>query len=148
MKIAIVEDNVHKRTKLTSFLETNFNNIIYSEASSYSSGITMIESQEFDLLILDMSMPTYDITKTDGGGQFRTEGGKDILKRLKRKHKLVPFIIVTQYSTFSETTGTKTLERMKEEIKELFPEHFKNLIFYDTSSTNWKEELTDEISHL
>lgn len=145
MKIAIVEDNIHKRTKLTSFFDANFKDIDYQEASSYSSGINLIESNEFDLLILDMSMPTYDITKTDSGGKFRTEGGKEILKRLKRKNKLVPFIIVTQYSTFSETTGTKTLEDVRDEVQSLFPEYFKSLIFYDTSSISWKEELAEEI---
>lgn len=142
MNIAIIEDNIHKRNKITSFLESHFENITYSEASSYSSGINLIEGNTFDFLILDMTMPTYDITKTDSGGRFRTEGGKEILKRLKRKKKLLPFIIVTQYSTFSETTGVKTLETMRTEIKNLFPEHFKSLIFYDTTSTSWKEELS------
>lgn len=148
MNIAIIEDNIHKRNKITSFLESNFENIYYLEASSYSSGINLIENNSFDFLILDMTMPTYDITKIDSGGRFRTEGGKEILKRLKRKNKLLPFIILTQYSTFSETTGVKNLETMKNEIENLFPDYFKALIFYDTTSISWKEELLGVIKKL
>lgn len=141
MKIAIIEDNIHKRKKITSFLNTNYEDKIVSEASSYSSGIELIENNKFDFLILDMSMPTYDISKTDGGGRFRAYGGKEILKRLKRKQKLLPFVIITQYSTFSETTGTKTLEEIKEEIAELFPSYYISVIFYDTTSLAWRDEL-------
>ncbi len=141
MKIAIIEDNIHKRKKIISFLDFNYKGIVYDEASSYSSGLDMLEKEKFDFLILDMSMPTYDITKDESGGNFRVFGGKDILKRLKRKNKLLPFVIVTQYTTFSETTGVKTLEELTKEISQLFLEYFKKVIFYDTTSTAWKDEL-------
>ncbi len=148
MKIVIIEDNVHKRKKIKSFLDSNYDYPKIKEASSYSSGIEMVEGGTFDFLILDMTLPTYDITSDDGGGNFRVFGGKDILKRLKRKNFLLPFVVVTQYSTFSETTGTKSLEVIKEDISELFPDHCKGVIFYDTTSTAWKDELAEVLSTL
>lgn len=148
MNIGIIEDNIHKKTKITSYLDTQFPEYKYKEASSYSSGTTLVEENLFDFLILDMSLPTYDVTKTDGGGRIRTDGGKDILKRLKRKKKMLPFVILTQYSTFSETTGTKTLDELEEIIQEQFPDFYKGLIFYDTSSTSWKEKLTEIIGEI
>ena len=145
MKIAIVEDNIHKRKKIRSFLDTNDKEFIFGEAASYSSGVEMLEKEKFDFLILDMSLPTYDIENKDGGGNLRNFGGKDILKRLKRKKKLLPFVIVTQYTTFSESTRIQTLEELKKEISQLFSEYFKKIIFYDTTSIVWKDELAEVI---
>lgn len=148
MKIAIIEDNIHKKTKITSYLDTEFPEYSYKEAYSYSSGTTLVEKDLFDFLILDMSLPTYDITKTDGGGRIRMDGGRDILKRLRRKKRMIPFVILTQYTTFSETTGTKTLDEIEEIIEEQFPTFYKGLIFYDTSSTTWKEKLAETIKEV
>lgn len=148
MKIAIIEDNIHKRRKIKTFLVSKFkeNKFTFGEASSYSSGLDLLEEENFDFLILDMSMPTYDITSNHGGGKFRVFGGKDILKRLKRKKKLIPFVIVTQYSTFSESTGIHTLEEITQEIAKVFPDYFNKVIFYDTTSTAWKNELLEVLN--
>ena len=148
MKILIIEDNIHKRKKIQIFLEQTFQNLIIREASSYSSGIEIAENEIFDFLILDMSMPTADITNTDGGGRFRVFGGREILKRLKRKKKLLQFIILTQFSKFDETSETKTLSEIEIEINDSFSLYSKGIIFYDTTSSIWKEKLKKVIEEL
>ena len=146
MKIIIVEDNAIKRNKIVSFIKLNYNGFIIDEAFSYSSSIELIKKNDYDLLFLDMSIPTYDIKDKESGGRFRAFGGKDILKYLKRKKKLLPFIIITQYTTFSELRGTKTLEQITNEICKSFSPYYLKTIFYDTASILWKDELLKEIN--
>lgn len=149
MKILIIEDNVYKRAKITSYLDTKYKDLIfYEEAASYASAIQKIEQDTYDCLILDMSMPTYDVSKTESGGRFRVFGGKEILKQLKRKGLLIKFILLTQYSTFSEPQNNKTLNEITQELKNLFPLHFIRSIFYDTTSSLWKDELDEELKKL
>jgi CheY-like chemotaxis protein len=144
MNVLIIEDNNNNRNKIKSFLESkDVHNI--TEAFSYSSGVRLAEAYKYDYIILDMSMPTYDITEEEGGGQFRVFGGKDILKRLQRKNKMQPFILVTQYSTFSEIRNTKTFDQIEVELSSLYSPYFKKAIYYDTASSSWKEELNEVI---
>lgn len=149
MKILIVEDNIYKRNKIVSFLKSIAKDIgIIDEASSYSSSIELINNNCYDLLILDMSIPSYDIKDKESGGRFRAFGGKDILKHLKRKKMLLPFIIITQYTTFSEHDDNITLDEIKKEIHCKFNDYYLNTIFYDTTSLLWKEELEYEVNKL
>ena len=58
---------------------------------------------------------------------------------------LIPFVVLTQYNKFDDSTKIKSLE----EIEELFSLKLNNYhlrtIYYDTSSTKWKNLLEEEI---
>jgi DNA-binding NarL/FixJ family response regulator len=141
VNILLIEDNEFKKKKLYNFLIElqNIKNI--DIASSYTSGITKCLSNNYDLLILDMSMPTYDKSSTETGGDFRTYGGKEIVRKLKRKRKDTPFIVVSQHPKFSENEETLSLEEIGDSFSETSSEHYLGLVFYDTSSAVWKSEL-------
>ena len=148
MKIIMIEDNEHKRRKLTELMKSIDSSIIISEANSYTTGLEMCISSTYDLLILDMSMPTYDKSNSESGGRFRTYGGKEIIRQLKRKKRNIPFIIVSQYPKFSEDSKTVSLQELGELLKNTSPEYYLETIFYDTSSSIWKKDLKNEIEKL
>jgi DNA-binding NarL/FixJ family response regulator len=141
MNIIIIEDNEFKRKKLYDFLIDLESIKTIDTAFSYSSGLNKCLNNNYDLLILDMSMPTYDKSTLETGGRFRTYGGKEILRQLKRKNKSKPFIVVSQYPKFSENEETLSLEEIGNSLFELFPIDYLGLVFYDTSSAVWKSEL-------
>lgn len=141
MNILIIEDNEFKRKKLYDFL-INLEYISNIDtAFSYSSGLRKCLNNDYDLLILDMSMPTYDKNSTETGGRFRTYGGREIVRQLQRKKKIKSFIIVSQYPKFSENDETLSLEEIGNSLSETLSEEYIGLVFYDTSSAVWKAEL-------
>lgn len=148
MKILLIEDHEIKREKIVSLLENNFEEINLSIAHSYNSGINAALYSVFELLILDMSMPTYDKTPSEGGGRFRTFGGRDIVRQLERRNIHIPFIVLTQYSHFSENEKDISIEDLNAEFKVNYKTTYLKTIFYDTSSSRWKEELIDEIKRI
>lgn len=145
MKIMIIEDNEHKRKKIKDFINKLDKNIDIDEAYSYSTGLKKCLINKYDLLLLDMTMPIYEKSSSETGGSFRTYGGKEIVRQLKRKKKELPFVIVSQYSKFNDNTTTLTLDEISEQLKEIAAEYFIETILYDTSSSNWKARLEEII---
>lgn len=148
MNMLIVEDNEHKRKKITDFILSINSAIIISEAYSYTGGLNKCLNNTYDLLILDMTMPNFDKTSSESGGRFRTYGGKDIIRQLERKNKQLPFLVVSQYPKFNENSQTLSLQDLGKILKETSPEFYVDTIFYDTSSSSWKKELQNVIMKL
>ena len=138
MKIILIEDNEHKRKKIKDFINNLDKDILIEEAYSYTSGLKKCLDNIFDLLIIDMTMPTYDKSSSESGGRFRTYGGKEIIRQLKRKNKEIPFVVVSQYSKFSENNETLSLEEIAEQLNNISQEFYIDTLLYDTSSSNWK----------
>ncbi|MBE4502509.1 response regulator, partial [Vibrio parahaemolyticus] len=107
MKILIIEDNEHKREKVCAFIQSLKYGIELYESASFNSGIKAISKFDLDLIILDMSLPTHDKSANESGGRFRVYGGKDIVRKMRRKSITTPFVILTQYSNFGEGENKK-----------------------------------------
>ena len=60
VKVLIVEDDRNKANTITSFLQEIYPDIAIEYAMSYQSGVELAISNEYDLLLLDMSIPNYD----------------------------------------------------------------------------------------
>ncbi|ELJ8533669.1 hypothetical protein RUK86_002083 [Vibrio cholerae] len=148
MKILIIEDNEHKRGKVCSFVRSIDDDIELREAFSFNSGVKIILNESVDLIILDMSLPTHDKSATESGGRFRVYGGKDILRKMKRKSIETPFVILTQYSNFGEGDGKKNLSDIEKELEKTFPAQYISTIHYETSSHLWKEKLQRVLKEL
>ena len=146
MKILIVEDNKNKLIKLKEFIQEKIkiNDLQIEEAKSFTSGIRKIKQKDWDLIILDMSLPTYDITHRETGGDKKPVAGKEIMKRMLHRNLLVPVIIVTQFETFGE--NKLTLDRLNEEFEEEYKEIWRGTVFYE--GDKWKgnfEQLLENI---
>lgn len=96
-----------------------------------------------DLVLLDMSMPTYDRTPEDQkGGRPRPFGGRDILKEVCRKCLSTKVIIVTQFAVLKDTgKEEKTLEELETTFEKDFPSHFLGTVFYRHSENSWQSPL-------
>lgn len=139
MNILLIEDNPLKREKISEFLSSH-EDISLIEAASYNSGLNFLLSQEFDLLILDMSMPTFDRTDASHGGRFRAVAGKEIALKLAKLKRLVPFVVVTGYKDFSIGSQSLSIEQIDESL-EAIGESYKGCIIFDSADSVWKEQL-------
>lgn len=143
MDILIIEDNLLKREKICDFLKSNFSVSLF-EAGSYNSGLNLLLARKFDLLVLDMSMPTFDRTAATNGGRFRVLAGKEIAVRLQKQRKLIPFVVVTGYSDFSVNAESLSITQIDEILKTMGNE-YKGCVFFDSVESMWKENLFEII---
>lgn len=141
MELLIVEDDEIKFRQIYDFLKAELHDLNITKRKSYQSGLKEIISYKYDLIILDMSMPTYDITSTESGEPYRAFAGKEILSEMKRKKVSARTIIVTQFENFGQDEDITTLEELKNTLYNCFPQTYKGTVFYSAAESNWKDEL-------
>ncbi|MAX90693.1 MAG: hypothetical protein CMK99_08125 [Pseudomonas sp.] len=146
MRVLVIEDNPLKRDKIVEFLGGRAITDL-QEAASYNSGFTVASENIFDLIILDMSMPTFDRSDTTHGGRFRAVAGKEIARRLKKAGKLVPFVVLTGYTDFSTDSQNLSIEQIDVLLSEL-GECYRGCVFFDSTNSQWEEKLTQVIETL
>jgi CheY-like chemotaxis protein len=146
-RILIVEDNEKKLEKLRSFLETEFSSIELEERTSYNSASKEIalNYENYDLILLDMSMQTYDISNEESGGEPEPLAGKNILKQMYLRDIPTKVIVVTMYENYVDGTRIKQLD---EELSENFPDNYNGYIFFSHNNFDWSKNLKESIKKL
>jgi len=149
MEILIIEDDHNKYQHIHNFLDRAIPETKFVTKKSYQSGLREALKKAFDLIVLDMSLPTYDINPPEElGGPFRTYAGEEILFELKRRGHHQAVLIVTQFESFGEGDTSMTLNELKDRLARLFSELYIDTIYYNAFETSWKEELSLIINRL
>jgi CheY-like chemotaxis protein len=146
MNILIVEDDENKREQIGRFVTEKYPEASISYANSQQSGLTTIINEPIDLIILDMSMPTFDKTVEEDGGRPQAYAGREILKQMDRREIHRPVIVLTGYDKFGEGVDALTLPELRSQLEVAHPESYRGMVFYDVAVEGWKEELTRIIS--
>jgi CheY-like chemotaxis protein len=146
-QILIVEDSHRKLEKLKEFLQKEFHNTLLEERTSYNSASKEIALNylKYDLILLDMSMQTYDISKEESGGESEPLAGKNILKQMYLREIPTKVLVVTMYENFID--GTK-IARLDEELKAEYPDNYCGFVFFSYTNTDWSIQLKEAIKKI
>lgn len=142
IKILIVEDDLNKCNQLKESLQKSLGDLIIEERRSYQSGLKEIINVKYDLILLDMSMPTYD-----DGERYRAFAGRDILQQMMRRKIYIKTIIVTQFETFGDDNKV-SIEELKESLESTYKEIYSGIVYYNAGLLNWKEELITLVKNI
>ena len=142
MKILLIEDDMNKLKQLVDFIKDSLIETQITERHSYRGGLGEIDNNtDYNLIILDMSLPTYDKTPTESGGRPRKFAGRELLRQMKRRELQIPVIIVTQFDKFGEDKDAIVLPQLINELWIDYSDIFYSLVYYNTAYKNWKDEL-------
>lgn len=134
-KVLVVEDDDSKANEIIGFVKSINNNVNISRKESLNSALVDIVKNIYDLIILDMSLPTFDKNETEN---FKPFGGLMFLSEVKRKRYTFPVVIVTQYAAFGEGSNEKSIEQLDAKCKKEYPNYKEIIYFLDGT---WKEKL-------
>lgn len=140
MKILIIEDHPYKLGQILNFMEEYYPDVEFEVKGSYNSGLKELITKgvDYDLLFLDISMPNYDISPEEGGGDFLPLAGKLILKEMYLREILTKVVVVTMHGSFED--GTK-LSDLDSDLRAEFDENYLGYVYFTAISNNWKNEL-------
>jgi CheY-like chemotaxis protein len=144
--ILLVEDNAHKRDRTHAFLTETFPNAVIEVASSYTSACRYVAQQVFDVIVMDMSLPTFDKSASESGGRFRTFGGREVARKVVRRSAGSKIVFLTQYPTFRDDVRSVTLSALGDELAEECGNQYVGIVHYDSSKSQWKDDLAKLIS--
>lgn len=141
-KILFVEDDEPKLEQVLALLDT-FAELDVCVAKSLNAACKRIDDDEFDLVLLDMSLPTFDNGMTVGAsGRQKTFGGREILMYLWENEKDVPVLVITQFKDFPGDEGPINLPQLHEQLKNDFPGLYCDHIYFEHNNDAWKTTLT------
>ena len=144
MKVLIIEDDRNKLNRLKSFMHARWPRLEIREEYSYQTGLDHLISNKVDLVLLDMSLPTYPISEAEPGGRTRIYGGKEILRQMQRRQISVPTVVVTQFESFGdETESAMQLGELKQLLTNRFAGIYLGTAYYDATMDKWEEELSE-----
>ena len=145
MKTLIIEDDSHKLLKIKKFFSNEFPNIMYDIKGSYSSSVKALMEEKYDIAIIDMTLPTYEKNINDAGGRLRSFGGKDIIRQFKKRSIDIDFIILTQFTSFSDDGLAVSIESIAEDIGSKFPDQYLGTIVMEALNSKWENDLKNLI---
>lgn len=142
IKILIIEDNPYKREKIKKVLsEITENKSNICEAYSFTSGWNAVNEHSYDLICLDMSLPTFDQDGQNSGGESRVFGGKEIARKMKRRKIISKFVVMTQYKKLSDEKSSETFDEIRSELLENYSDQCLEVLFYSNKHRDWAESL-------
>jgi len=145
MKALVVEDDENKRRQIVEFLATEFPQFNTIIAQSYQGGLKAIVSEKPDVVLLDMSMPSFDISADDDGGGKQAFAGREILRQLFRRGLFVPVVVVTQFDQFGDPGSVVTLGELDGRLRIAYPQIYAGAVFYSAGSDSWKVDLENRL---
>lgn len=145
-KILIIEDEQEKLNHLKDFLKEEFPSVEYEERRSYNSASReIVENYKlYDLILLDMSMTTYDVTVEESGGIPEPLAGANILDTIYLRDIPTKVIVVTMYESFAG----KKLADFDAELKNDYPDNYIGFVFFSHKKTDWKLKLKNQINSI
>jgi CheY-like chemotaxis protein len=141
MLVYVVEDDFLKASHLMTFLRESVQGVQVSVFGSFQSGLRAIQQATPDLVILDMTLPTFDRAGTDREGRLRPLGGYDLMRKLMHHSVQVSVVVVTQLETFGEGVDQVTLPELVERCRRDFPSIFRGAVYFRQADSGWQNEL-------
>jgi len=137
--VLIVEDDEFKLESLEEcLLHFQFDITI---SRSFSSAAKLIKRTTFDLIILDMSLPTFDGSGFSDEGEAQGLGGKRLIRLCDEYGTLCNTILVTQFSNFEEVGRVSSVVDLTEDLRLILNDLFLGVVRYDRASSDWRVEL-------
>lgn len=145
----LVEDEAPKLAHIRRFMRESFSNVSVADARSVSTALDAIEEEDFNLLLLDMSLPTFDVGQGEHGGRPQGFGGIEILRHIVMEGLFLPTIVLTGYEAFPDEAGTLIdLNTLRQRMTEEFPDTVIAVVHFNSSLDDWKVTLRPIIEKL
>jgi CheY-like chemotaxis protein len=97
MNVLIVEDDDFKFKNVSLEIRSLVANINMERAASVREAVYFVQNHSFDLIILDMSLPSHRILPGKGPAASLLTGGMEIVYELAYMERHDPIVILTQY---------------------------------------------------
>jgi CheY-like chemotaxis protein len=142
MKVLIIEDDDLKYSHISKNCKEILPSAKFKWEKSFQTGLNELLDSEYDLILLDMSMHIYEKSSEESGGSFETYAGRMILSEIDINEIETKVIVITGYDIYNDG---KTLETLKQELREEFGSFYLGTVYFIGKDEGWKAELNELI---
>lgn len=136
MRILCIEDQEEKFKQIREATQKECMAVDWE--CNCQNGLMKLRSQQFDVVLLDMSMPICDDSEQE---TFDSYAGMYVLKEIKRRKYATKVIVITGFSDFEQGKKVITLSELDKEISEKYGSMYLGFVKYDSTTIEWQEKL-------
>ncbi len=148
MNVLIIEDDEFKQRRIAQVVRESYPKVQLELERSVNSGLSRIVTDRPDLILLDMSLTTFDVGPGEPGGRPQNFGGIEILRQMERLEINIPVIVITQHERFASGSREVHLSAVQKELKERHEQVFKGLVYYNSAAGGWERNLRAQIKSI
>ena len=141
MKVLIAEDEYQKLRHLRAFVTDNITDPIILEARSVRSAIDQLEEERPHLVLLDMSLPTFDVAPGESGGRPQGFGGAEVMRYMDFLGIVAPVVVVTAYEGFEDKGKSVDLSLLEARLRDDHASTFRGIVYYSGLASDWQTPL-------
>ncbi|WP_311064977.1 hypothetical protein [Halomonas sp. DWK9] len=143
MKVFIIEDDDFKSKSLNDFFVGKFREVSITNSTSLVDAISNINDHVYDLILVDMAIPSHPIRPGEGAPMSLLTGGLDVLLELKALNRSDPCIIVTQYYEIEICGELYSMHSASDAIKDLLDCEVLGCVGYMEGSNDWQVKINE-----
>lgn len=141
-KLLLIEDDPPKQSQICDYISHQHKNWIIFTAPSINSAISLLETSEFDLVLLDMALPTFNENASRySGGRLQSFGGRIILNYMQELELGTKVFLITQFPDFQGENKISDLKEIDNDLSRSFPELYLGYTHFQHRSNAWKQDL-------
>lgn len=145
-KILLVEDDHFKTELLQEALRAIFGAPQVIVARSVQQAVDQLAAARYDLIVLDMSLPSHEIRA--GGAQplSQPSGGVELLLELSYEGRSDRVVIVTQYPEIEFKGELHPLAKFSKALGKEVKVNLAGAIYFNATDGGWREQLKATLS--
>ncbi|HFF5336572.1 TPA: response regulator, partial [Acinetobacter baumannii] len=136
-----------KSKSLSDFINLHMSNINIEIATNLQCAITKVNNSLFDLILIDMAIPSHPIHSGTGSPINLLNGGLQVILELQYLKRSDNCIVLTQYPDIEICGEYFPVKNASINIKELLDCTVLDCIQYSEDSTTWKNELKANLAN-
>ena len=145
MRVLLVEDDEFKASDLSKVVIECIIECEIIKAASVTSALRLISSELFNLIILDMSLPTFDLSGPGGGGSPQGQGGIEVIRVARRLNICACIVVVTQYPDIEIDGNDVALSQASKILSSRFSCDVRACIHYEFDGDGWRDQLRNSL---
>lgn len=145
-KILLVEDVRDKSDKIRKCISDGLTDVEVVECTSYHSALKEIYENfnDYSLILLDMSMSTYDQNVEEFGGVPEAMAGKRILEGMYLREIPTKVIVVTMYDNF----GGEGIKQLDKDFRTDYQDNYIGYVFFSFNKSDWQKQLINQMKRV
>ncbi|RVD17817.1 MAG: response regulator [Mesorhizobium sp.] len=151
MKVLLVEDEEHKAIDLTKRIaRLGIGEESLTTVQSVREAVLLVVANEYDLIILDMALPTFSKTgsKDNVGGEAQPGGGVEILRALDASGRKSRIIVVTQYPEVVINGEKAKPHQVAKIVAERYRQIVLGTVIYSYNTPEWETAFDNIIARI
>lgn len=146
-RILLVEDDLAKETQVVSFISSFPIEANVDIARSVVEAVALLKSGPYDLIVLDIALPSHSKSRGAPPSQIPS-GGLEVIYELSAEYRKDPVIILTQYPAIEYNGCSFKLTAAASILRSESGVNLLSVNYFDRGEHRWKIPLQEALEEI